>query len=430
MPESQFDHLIIGNSVAAVGAIEAIRSVDDTGSIGVVSSEAEYAYSRPLITYLMAGKVAEDNIGYRPPDFYKKTGVDLILGREARSVDDTKSTVELDDGTRIAYRGLLLAAGGAPIPLRVDGADRPGVFFMNTIADARKAKGWLAHCDQSVVVGAGLTGLKTAEALAQLGQTVTVVDLADRVLPAAVDAVVAEMVQKRMAANGVEVLTEVGVTKIEGGEDTNDVQAVRLSTGEAIACDTVFVTIGVRPRIEIVQGSSIKTGTGILVDKHMRTNVDNVYAAGDIAEAYDPLMDQKRVVPILTNAYIGGRVAALNMVGKDAEFNIGMSVNSVSFFGLTVMSAGFAAQEEDDEFRVISRVDGENYRKFVLRGDRLMGMILTGNVERAGLLTGIMRAGISVEGLEDALLSGDLGLINLPREVIEERIHSSGRNWL
>src|SRR5690606_32614456 len=129
-------------------------------------------------------------------------------------------------------------------------------------------------------------------------------------------------------------------------------------------------------------------------------------------------------------AYVGGRVAGLNMVGKDASYNVGMSVNSVNFFGFPIMSAGFAAQEEGDGFRVISRLDGMNYRKFVIKENKLVGMIISGNVERAGVMTGIMRANVDVNGLEDSLLDGTLGLIDLPEEVVEERIHTSGRNWL
>lgn len=432
MSRRAFDYLIVGNSTAAVGAIEAIRACDANGTIGVISAESEHTYSRPLITYFVAGKVAEDNVYYRPGDFYDTMSVACLFGREVVSVSATDRSVTLDAGEVVSYGSLLLAAGGAPIPLDVPGADRPGVFFMNTMEDARRAKGWLSHARRAVVVGAGLTGLKTAEALALLGQEVTVVELADRVLATSLDGAASEIVRRVLVRRGIDVLTQVQVTALAGSEDSNDVASAVLNTGESIACDSVFLTIGVRPRIDLVRGSGVATGRGILVDSHMRTNIDNVYAAGDIAEAHEPLSGAQRVVPILPNAYIGGRVAGLNMCGRRADYNVGMSVNSVSFFGHPVMSAGFATQTEGDGFQVYSRLDGLDYRKFVVRDGRLVGMILCGSaqIDRAGLMTGMMRSGVQVDGLIEKLLDGTLGLIDLPREIIQERIHSAGRNWL
>jgi NAD(P)H-nitrite reductase large subunit len=296
--------------------------------------------------------------------------------------------------------------------------------------DARQAKGWLAHTKRAVVIGGGLTGLKTAEALVHLDKDVTVVELAPKVLSMAMDDAACEIVREVLVEHGVDVLTEVQVTSIDGCDDSNDVCAATLSTGESIACETVFVAIGVRPRLDLVKDSQVSINRGILVDRHMRTNVDNVYAAGDIAEAYDPLTQSQRVLPILPNAYIGGRIAGLNMMGREADYNVGMSVNSISFFGHPFMSAGFANQEEGDGYKVIKKLDGRDYRRFVIKDGKLVGMILSGSIDRAGILTGMMRANVSVDGLEEAMLHGDLGLIDLPEDVRKERIHSSGRNWL
>lgn len=426
---SRFDYLIIGNSTAAVGAVEAIRTCDRTGTIGIVASETEHTYSRPLITYFMAGKAEEDNVYYRPMDFYQNHDVETVLGVQVTSVSTEEQEVILDNGEKIGYGNLLLAAGGSPIAPPIPGSDRPGVFFMNTMEDARRAKGWLAHTNRAVVIGGGLTGLKTAEALVYLGKEVTVVELAPRVLAMAMDETGSEIVRDVLVKHGVDVLTEVQVTSIEGSEDSNDVCSVVLSTGEQLACETVFMTIGVRPRTELVKDSGIEVGRGILVDRFMRTNIPNVYAAGDIAEAYDPLSGGNRVLPILPNAYIGGRVAGLNMCKKDATYNVGMSVNSVSFFGHPFMSAGFAAQEEGDGFSVIKKQDGGDYRRFVIKNGKLVGLIISGSVDRAGLLTGMMRDNVDVTGLEEAIVEGNIGLIDLPEDIVEQRIHSTGRNW-
>ncbi len=427
--QPKYDFLLIGNSTAAVGAVEAIRSLDKTSTIGIIAHETEHTYSRPLITYYVSGKVTEENTYYRPLDFYVLNNVDVILGKQVIQVNDKDSTVTLDDGAVVGYSKLLLAAGGGPIKPPVPGLDRPGVFYMNTMEDAKRAKGWLSHTQKTVVIGGGLTGLKTAEALAYMGHDVTVIEMADRVLAMNLDPTASGLVRKAMEGHGVEILTGVQLTGIEGSEDSNDVASVVLNTGEQIACETVFMTVGVKPRTEIVKGSDVKINRGILVNRFMETNVQGVYAAGDIAEAYDPLTGSNRVLPILPNAYIGGRVAGLNMLGKETTYNIGMSVNSVSFFGEPFMSAGLATQPEEEDYKVYTSLDGANYRRIVVKDGKLMGLIVTGDVERAGLMTGMMRACIPVDDMIDKLLQGHLGLIDMPKKMVMDRLQGAGRDW-
>lgn len=429
MPDTNFDHLIIGNSTAAVGAVEAIRSIDANASIAVVSAEPEHTYSRPLITYYQAGKVSEEDIYYRPRDFYERMNVTCLLGMSVDRIDTEAKQVNLAEGHSLSYQHLLSAAGGAPLKPAIPGIDRPGVFFMNTIEDARRAKGWLAHTSRAVVIGAGLTGMKTAEALAEIGQQVSVVEQADAVLPTTLDRRASEIVQKWFKSHGIDVLTGVSVTSIEGRSDSNDVWAANLSTGESIVCDSVFVTVGVKPRIDLVRGTRIQVRTGILVDRHMRTNVTGVYAAGDIAQAYEPITGEARVVPILPNAYLGGRVAGINMAGGNATYNVGMSANSTVFLGLPVMSAGLAIQDQNDEFDVLTKEYGLSYRKLVIKNDRLVGMIAVADIAGAGMLTGLMRDGVDVRGLERKMLDGTLRLIDLPTELLEQRLDGRSMRW-
>ena len=174
MEMRKFDHLMIGNSTAAVGAIDAIRSIDGSASIAVVSPETEHTYSRPLITYFMSGKVAENNVYYRPADFYERMSVTCIFGEQMRSVSTEERCVTLASGEHIGYGSLLLAAGGAPIAPPIPGIGRPGVFFMNSIDVARSARGWRARSGRAVVIGGGLGGLSIALRLAVRGWRVTV----------------------------------------------------------------------------------------------------------------------------------------------------------------------------------------------------------------------------------------------------------------
>ncbi|MBI2843531.1 MAG: NAD(P)/FAD-dependent oxidoreductase [Armatimonadetes bacterium] len=410
-----FTYAIIGNSVAAIGAIEAIRSVDRTGSIGLFSDEPHHVYSRPLITHYLAGEVSEEKMLYRPPDFYERYGVQAFLGAQVESVEFENRRLQTAGGES-AFEKLLISVGGRPIVPKIAGGDLRGVFTMNTWDDAREMKSYLPAVRSAMVLGGGLTGLKTAEALVEAGVRVTVVELAERVLSMLLDRRSAEVVVKQFENQGTRILTGTTISEIRGGEC---VESASLSDGSTAECQMVVLAIGVTPRLDLVQDTPVRTNRGIFVDRRMETSVPGVFAAGDVAEAYDALLDQNRVLPVLPNAYAGGRVAGLNMAGGERTYDLGASVNSTTFFGYPVVSAGSSAIEEGAE--IIEGDDENGYRRFIIQDDRLTGFVMTGEVNRAGIVLDLVRERIPLNGLKDRLLDG-IGLIDLPEEIRHKKL--------
>jgi NAD(P)H-nitrite reductase large subunit len=425
---SRHPYLIIGNSTAAMGAVEGIRQADPSQPITLVARESEHTYSRPLISYWLAGKVDDHRMAYRPEDFYPAHGVEALLGVEATGIDLDTRAVTLADGRALGFDTLLLAVGGRPIvPRDLAGSDAAGVFTFTTWEEARALKDYIAEHDvrEAVVVGGGLIGLKAVEALQALGLRATVIELADRILSATFDQTASDLAQALLARGGIAVRCQTTVTEIERREDA--VAGVALSDGTRIPCGLVIFAIGVRPDLRLVAGTSIAVDAGILVDEHLQTNVSGIYAAGDVAQAADLLTGKQRPIAIFPNAFRQGLIAGNNMAGRTRVYEGGLAMNAVAVAGVPTMSVGLTAAD-DPECEALSTLDPEapNYKKIVLYRDRIVGAIFIGNVDRAGIITGLIRGKINVAGFKDLLLTDDFGLISLPAEYRKHVVSGMG----
>jgi NAD(P)H-nitrite reductase large subunit len=412
------NYVIVGNSVAAVGAIRAIRELDQKGNITVISRERHNAYGRPLISYLLGGLINEKRMAYLPEDFYQQHRINLLLESEVVGVDTKGKKVKLAGGDAIPYDRLLLATGGDPFVPPIEGmADKERIFTFTTWDDAAKLKGIAADINRAVVIGGGLIGLKAAEGLNLIDKAVTVVELADRVLSSAFDRPAGRIVAKKMKANGIDVITEDTVVRIEG--DGAVISGVTLKSGDFIPCDTVVVAIGVRPAAAFLKGSGVEVNRGIVVNNSMATSVKDVYAAGDVAEALDFFSDQKNPMPIWPDAYIQGDIAGSAMAGGKKDYAGGLAMNSIEFFKVSTISMGVTNPRDPSEYEIHTFQDIENYqyRKIVLQGNRLVGAVLVGNVDRAGIFAGLIREKVDMTPFKENLLLPDFGFINLSKEI-------------
>lgn len=421
-------YLIIGNSSGGIAAAEAIREIDRRGKLTIVSEEPYPAYSRPLIARHLAGEAPLERMGYRPPSFYRDLDIELTLGHALTGLDLAAREVTLANGQTLPWDRLLLAVGGTPIVPPTEGLREHEFFNFTTLDDARRLAAHVPGHRHAVVVGGGLIGLSVTEALARLGQDVTIVELAPQILGRALDAHAAGLVLEALTQAGVRVLTGRTVTRVLGSRPgERAVSAVSLDDGAELPCDTLVVAIGVRPRTEIIAGSGVAVQRGIVVDRQMATSQRGVYACGDVAEAYDFIAGASRLTPIWPNAYLGGRIAGRNMAGVETVYAGGTAMNSLHFFGVSVMSAGIVDPPADDPgFEVLRRAGPAHdvYRKIVLQGERIVGLIFAGAIERAGIVFGLMRNGTPVTGFKDRLLADDLGLLSLPSDLRQQMMRA------
>jgi NAD(P)H-nitrite reductase large subunit len=415
------DYVIIGNSAAAVGCIEGLRKCDKEGRITVIADEPHHVYSRPLISYYLAGKVSPDNMVYRKRDFYEKYGVESKFGKKAVAVDPSSKTVTLDGGESVKYDKLLVATGSSPFVPPTDGLkDQDNFFTFLKFDDALGIEKWISKTANVVVVGAGLIGLKAAEGIAPVAGSVHVVEMAPRVLPMILDDAAAAPIQKRLEENGVVFHLGMTVAKVVG---ETHIEQVVLKDGTELPCDVLVMGVGVRPNVAEAKAAGVDVNRGIVVDDSMRTNVADIWAAGDVTEGVDTVTGERKIMALWPNAYAQGRAAGYDMAGKKDDFTGVFPMNAVGFFGLSVITAGSAGGED---IEVLDRYDEKTgaSKRFFVRDDKLVGMILVGDVDRAGIYTYLLSERIPLSSLEGKLTDDGFGLMALGYDRMKQRISS------
>ncbi len=381
-------YVIIGNGTAAVGCIEGIRANDKDGSIVVISAENHPAYCRPLISYYLEGKAVPERMSYRSDDFYDKNGVKVIYGESAAKIDTAEKAVVLESGEKVAYDSVCVAAGSRPLVPPFEGLDTvPVKFPFMTLDDAQNLESAISEDSNVFIVGAGLIGLKCAEGLYGRVKSITVCDLADRVLSSILDAETAEMMTRHIEEKGIKLMLSDTATKFDGN-------VAYMKSGETVRFDVLVLAVGVRANISLVKDAGGDCGRGITVDNHMATSLPDIYAAGDCTESMDYSSGNVKVMAIMPNAYMQGHCAGENMAGSDVTFDNAIPMNSLGMFGFHVMSAGTPDGEVWEEKSDTSS------KKLFTKDDRLVGFILAGDTTRAGIYTNLIRNGISLSSID------------------------------
>ncbi len=415
---NKFDYLIIGNSVAAVGAVEAIRGIRDNGSIGIISDEPYHVYSRPMISDCVTGNAAPEGISYRPLDFYTKNNVTAMLGELVTELDTAGKVVTLKNGNTVEYGKLLLSTGARPVKPPIPGIDADGIHFFTTYDEATRLANDLGGVRQIVVIGAGLIGMQASEALSKAvdGIEITVVEMCDRPLALNLDAHAAGLIQSKFEEHGIAFRLSSRVNQIQ--KDANGrVSGVLLGDGTIVEGQIVIVATGVAPRTELAKSCGIKVNRGVEVDQYMQTSAPDVYAAGDIVEAYDLILKQNRLIPIWPNAYLEGRTAGLAMAGKPVPFKGEIAMNAAHFFGFPVTSAGLTEAPADAEELIETGADSECYRRIIIKDNKALGIISAGEaVDRSGLVVSLIKNQTDVKDFMDKLGSCSFNNAHLPSE--------------
>lgn len=385
-------YVIIGNSAAAIGCISGIRTVDGESSITLISDEPHFTYSRPLISYWLKGKVTDDKMYYRSSDFYEKNNCTAILGKKAEKIDAAAKKVILEDGSAVEYDKLLVATGSSPFVPPVEGMKEAKNAFTFLNWDSAKAvKEVVTNSSKVVIMGAGLIGLKAAEGLHEVCEDITVVDLADRVLPSILDAEGAGMVQKHIEKEGIKFILNDAASAVK--ENT-----IVLKSGKELPYDILIVAVGVRPNTGLVKDAGGEVNRGIITDNCQATSLSDVYSAGDCTESLDICTGQSKILALLPNAYFQGETAGINMAGGNQTFDTAMPMNAIGFFGLHMLTAGAMEGECFED------IDENNYKRMFFSEGLLKGFILIGEIDRAGIYTSLIREKTPMDQIDSNLL--------------------------
>ncbi len=372
-------YVIIGNSAAAVGCVEGIRKIDSASEIIIISDEKHHTYSRPLISYLLYGKTDLERMKYRPDSFYKDNNVTPLLGTKAVKIDPKEKVVTLDDGTKVEYDKLMYSTGSSPFCPPAKGIETvKNSFTFMTLDSALSLEKVLGKDKDVLIIGAGLIGLKCMEGVLDRVKSVTVVDLAPKILSSILDDDGAKMMQSYLEEKGVKFILSDCVEEYK--KDT-----AILKSGKTIKFDILVTAVGVRPNTQLIEQAGAKVNRGVIINDRMKTSLKDIYAAGDCTVSHDITSDTDHIIALLPNAYMQGFTAGENMAGKKAVFDKAMPMNAIGFFGYHIITAGAYQGEEK-----IKKTD-DSYKKMYIKDGRLVGYILIGDVDRAGIYTSLIR---------------------------------------
>ncbi len=390
-------YVIIGNGVAAVGCIEGIRKFDTDGKIILISEEKHPVYCRPLISYYLEGKTDLDKMNYRSKDFYDKLNCEVLYGRTATKIDTAMKTVLLDNTVSIPYDKLCIATGSSPFIPPFDGLETvDNKFSFMTMDDMLALDNAVTKNSRVLIIGAGLIGLKCAEGLSGKVQSITVCDLADRILSSILDSECAAVMQRNLEENNIHFMLEDSAVAFQKN-------TALMKSGKTVDFDILVLAVGVRANTALVKDLGGNVNRGIIINSRMETSLNEIYAAGDCTEGNDISLGGSRVLAILPNAYMQGYCAGNNMSGGTAVFDKAIPMNSIGFFGLHAMTAGsyFSAEEGGELYE---EKNAATLKRLFTRNGYLTGFILIGDIHRAGIYTSLIREQIPLDTIDfDAL---------------------------
>ncbi|MBI3756901.1 MAG: NAD(P)/FAD-dependent oxidoreductase [Deltaproteobacteria bacterium] len=378
-------HVIIGGGPAGTAAIEAIRATDQASSITLVSDEP--AYSRMVLPYYLAQEISESHVLIGDQAYFRRQNVEPVLGVRVQKVDAQARTLTLSDGKILPFDTLLIATGSSAQRPAIPGADLDGVHTFWTLDDARKTIAEGQGKPEAVLVGAGFIGFIVLNAMAKLGWRLSVVEMADQVLPRMLDAQGAGAVAGWLRARGVALHTSAqvnGVTK-----EANGKLQLSLSTGATLSADLVILATGIQANTSFLADSGIAmNGAGVVVDDRMQTNIAGIYAAGDVAAGPDLLTGAASIHAIQPTAVDHGRIAGANMAGKETHYPGSLLINVLDVVNLHCASFG-VWREEGRETTIVSNPTRPLYRKYVWEGDRMVGALFVGPIEDVTMLNDV-----------------------------------------
>lgn len=392
-------YVIIGNGTAAVGCIEGIRSIDREACITVISGEDRPAYCRPLISYFLEDRTDEERMLYRAPAFYEDMDCKVLYGRKAVKLDAVGKTVALDDGTVLPYDAVCVASGSSPFVPPMEGIDTVAErFSFLTMEDALALKAAASGNKKVLIIGAGLIGLKCAEGLHDRVKSITVVDLADRVLSSILDQDAAALVQKQLEQAGLTFLLGDSVARFDKGTAV-------MKSGACVDFDILVTAVGVRPNTALLKDAGGLVGRGITVSDKQETSLAAVYAAGDCTEYMDVTDGNTKIMALMPNAYLQGHGAGVNMAGGCEVFDKAIPMNAIGFFGNHIMTAGTRGNA-----MLVNEVTENSLRRLYTDGTHLTGFEIVGDVKNTGILTKLVRTKADITAIDPENMKKTPGL--------------------
>lgn len=368
--------IIIGNGAAGNAALEEILKSQESHHVTVISSEPTPAYYRPMLSEYLSEAKLPKRFYLHELSWYSDNHVDFINGKTVTEIHPDTNQVSI--GTqKLHYDVLILATGSNNFIPPMPGADLENVISLRTLEDAETIKQMAMKAKKTAIIGGGLLGLELGWQLIKAGLSVDVIEMMDRLLPRQLDPEASEIFEQKVEAAGIHVIKGVQTKAVLG--DTK-AESVELGNGATIEADFVAFSIGVRADIKLAKAAGIKTDRGICVDDHMRTNYENIFAAGDCAEF-------KGInYAIWPEATDQGKIAGLNAIGKRAVYDPIVPFNIYSGMNMRLFSIGDVGGNPGLNYETHKNQDDTHFEKYYFVDDVIVGGILLDDISKSAKL--------------------------------------------
>lgn len=396
--------IIIGASTAGTTAAQKLREKDPHAQIVIFTDEKYPYYGRPRLLEFLAGQVELDMIYFHNETWYASNRIDLCLGLPVTKLDPENHQVFTGPEAH-SYDKLLIACGARPDTPPLEGAHKDGVFTLWSADDVISVKEYARGQKKAAVIGGGLLGIECAKALKDLGLEVTIVEMADRLLPRQLDQEGAELLRGMLEKLGIKVVLGENPESVKGRG--MKISKLILASGKEVPAGVVLIAAGARPNKEIAEGAGLVTNRGILVDRHMRASSENVYAAGDVVEFGGSCYG---TIPA---ALEQAKIAASNMIVEDAMVYDGtVLVNTLKVAGVELTTMGTTLPKDESKYEIIQASDPDSgiYKKALIRHNKLIGAIILGSSKNVVPLNAIVAKEIDISSVRDTILEEDANL--------------------
>jgi nitrite reductase (NADH) large subunit len=390
--------VIVGNGMAAARLVDELAKVAlGRYAVAVIGDEPRLAYNRVLLSSVLAGETASQDIELRPASWWRDRGVTLKYGCVATEVDVGRHELKIANEESVTFSRLVFATGSSPLRLNVAGAALAGVHTFRDSRDVDLLLTLAAQKKRVVVVGGGLLGLEAAYGLAKAGAPVTLIHLMDRLMERQLDAPAAALLKFLVEHKGIRILLNANTARIVG---ETHVEGLELTDGQRIDADAVIFAAGIRPNSALARDAGIPVNRGIVVDDHLQTGAPDIFALGECAE------HRGTCYGLVEPAYEQARVLARHLAGGSVAYQGSVVATNLKVSGVSMFSAGDFMGAEGTETILLSDVRHGTYKKLVIAGGRLTGAVLIGDVGDALWYLEMIRSREPIAGIRNRMMFG------------------------
>ncbi len=363
-------YVIIGNGIAGLSAAEEIRKRDSNGIITMISAEEYLTYYRVKLSHFI-NKIdfTLNDLLIHKKTWYDERNIDLLLNTKIINIDANKKRIIADDGKSIEYDKLLIANGSSTFIPPILGVGKRGVYALRTIDDLKEIQSYLKGCSTVSVIGGGLLGLEAAWALQKLNKEINIIEFFPYLLPRQLDEELGNYLKSQLEKQGFKFYLDAIANEIQGDGEVNN---IKLKDGRDVKSDAVLISAGIRPNTTIVGGTFLKTDKGIVVNKYMKTNINDIFAAGDVAQYNGAVMG------LWSSAIEQGKIAGANMVGDKKEYSLPEAATMLSIGDIKMFSVG----KVNDTQRSITIKSEDHMHKLFIDNGKLVGGVLFGDIKK------------------------------------------------